>query len=157
MLQWRQQSQELHIHSERKLDCTGKRAISSKALFGLPVTMGSPFFFLPAFNFAGSKSPQRKLLIITTSLFRWPREKARCLPSADHAKAYISPLVNFVSCVGGPPDSGCIHTFVARFRVSKNARALLSGVKLRDCNPYGVSRVATGGPPAAGLTTILPR
>src|SRR6185312_3280860 len=44
MLQWRQQSQDLHIHSERKLDCTGKRAISSKALFGLPVTMGSPFF-----------------------------------------------------------------------------------------------------------------
>src|SRR6185312_6421625 len=116
MLQWRQQSQDLHIHSERKLGCTGKRAISSKALFGLPVMMGSPSF-LPAFNIAASKFPQRKLLIIITSLFRWPREKARCLPSADQANEYISPLVNFVSGTGGPPDSGCIQTLVARFRV----------------------------------------
>src|SRR5215471_2870710 len=84
---------------------------------------------------------QWKLLIMTTSVLRCPRENANCLPSRDQEKPNMSPPENFVTWKGSPPASGCSQILVARLRVSIKARALPSGVNFVACNPKGGSKV----------------
>src|SRR6266849_8423186 len=102
-----------------------------------------------------NSTDQRRLLRRTTSLVVSPRVSSSVLPSRVQLKLKISPEVNFVSCLGGPPTSGCSQIFEAPSFIRMYWRPFPSGDQRHILLFCETLRFFTGGPPSTAITARL--
>jgi hypothetical protein len=89
------------------------------------------------------------------SLVISPRVRNNRRWSDDQLKSKICSEVNFVSCFGFPPLSGCSQMLVTPFCVIRYCNAVPAGDQRTRAVPPGTSNVLIASPPVSGITAIF--